>query len=71
MKIGDFGLATLGSSSPTRQKELSTHHSSDLGTLPYAAPEQRNRHNYNNKVNCCVTAPFKLIINKSNFLSIK
>ncbi|KAG8197889.1 hypothetical protein JTE90_020268 [Oedothorax gibbosus] len=50
MKIGDFGLATLGSSSPNRHKDVSTHHSSDLGTLPYAAPEQRNGNNYSNKV---------------------
>ncbi|XP_054707472.1 eukaryotic translation initiation factor 2-alpha kinase 1-like [Uloborus diversus] len=52
MKIGDFGLATLADcSSQDENGQVSTSFSSNLGTLPYAAPEQRDpKSTYDSKV---------------------
>ncbi|GBL96275.1 Eukaryotic translation initiation factor 2-alpha kinase 1 [Araneus ventricosus] len=49
MKVGDFGLATL-SHTPSDEEQGSSNHSTNLGTLPYAAPEQRSNSIYDSKV---------------------
>ncbi|XP_055934755.1 eukaryotic translation initiation factor 2-alpha kinase-like [Argiope bruennichi] len=49
MKVGDFGLATLCHTS-SDEEESSSNHSTNLGTLPYAAPEQRSNSVYDSKV---------------------
>ncbi|CAL1266517.1 unnamed protein product [Larinioides sclopetarius] len=49
MKVGDFGLATL-SHTPSDEEQSNTNHSTNLGTLPYAAPEQRSNSVYDSKV---------------------
>ncbi|KFM63985.1 Eukaryotic translation initiation factor 2-alpha kinase 1, partial [Stegodyphus mimosarum] len=51
MKIGDFGLATLAECSSEEISGVSrTKYSANLGTAPYAAPEQLKRSRYNSKV---------------------
>lgn len=49
MKVGDFGLAALGHPNPDQSLTVSRH-STNLGTKPYAAPEQINRSHYDSKV---------------------
>lgn len=49
MKVGDFGLATL-SHTTSDEEQRSSNHSTNLGTLPYAAPEQRSNSMYDSKV---------------------
>ncbi|XP_035230595.1 eukaryotic translation initiation factor 2-alpha kinase 3-like [Stegodyphus dumicola] len=51
MKIGDFGLATLAECSSDETSGVSsTKYSANLGTAPYAAPEQQKQSRYNSKV---------------------
>lgn len=50
LKIGDFGLATLSGSTASSSCHITHDHSSAIGTLPYAAPEQIKSKNYNTKV---------------------
>ncbi|GFS43350.1 eukaryotic translation initiation factor 2-alpha kinase 1 [Nephila pilipes] len=49
MKVGDFGLATLGHTNIDESHTIGRH-STNLGTIPYAAPEQRKKSNYDSKV---------------------
>ncbi|GFS31089.1 eukaryotic translation initiation factor 2-alpha kinase 1 [Trichonephila inaurata madagascariensis] len=49
VKVGDFGLATLAH--PNTDPSLTvSRHSSNLGTKPYAAPEQIHKSHYDSKV---------------------
>ncbi|GFQ99027.1 eukaryotic translation initiation factor 2-alpha kinase 1, partial [Trichonephila clavata] len=49
VKVGDFGLATLGHPNPDSSLAVSRH-STNLGTKPYAAPEQIHKSHYDSKV---------------------
>ncbi|PRD31543.1 UNVERIFIED_CONTAM: Eukaryotic translation initiation factor 2-alpha kinase 3 [Trichonephila clavipes] len=53
VKVGDFGLATLAH--PNTDPSLTvSRHSTNLGTKPYAAPEQIHKSHYDSKGPCLI-----------------